>query len=116
MDIEVIQKFCLSLPSATEDIKWDHNLVFSVGGKMFCIASLEPPFQYSFKVEDNQFEELILKDGFMPAPYMAKAKWVLVTNPAKLNNKEWTKAIRKSYELVRAKLSKKVRIELGISN
>ena len=67
MDIEEIQKLCLSLPSATEDIKWEHDLVFSVGGKMFCMVALTPPFKYSFKVSDGEFEELILKNGFVPA-------------------------------------------------
>ncbi|HVG41399.1 MAG TPA: MmcQ/YjbR family DNA-binding protein [Chitinophagaceae bacterium] len=35
MDIEEIQKLCPDFLSATEDIKWDNDLVFSVGGKMF---------------------------------------------------------------------------------
>ena len=30
--------FCRSLPGATEDIKWEHDLIFSVGGKMFAGA------------------------------------------------------------------------------
>ena len=114
MDIEKLQKFCISLPSVTEDIKWEHDLVFSIGGKMFCVASLNPPFTYSFKVNDEEFEELILKEGFLPAPYMARAKWVLVEDVTKLNKKEWEAALKKSYQLVAAKLTKKLRIELGI--
>lgn len=114
MDIEFLRKFCLSLPATTEDVKWDNDLVFSVGGRMFCVASLDAPFKCSFKVEDEVFEELSNKDGFMPAPYMARAKWVLVRNPSKLNKKEWQQYIRQSYELVKTKLTKKQRIELGI--
>jgi predicted DNA-binding protein (MmcQ/YjbR family) len=114
MEIEVLRKFCLSLSAATEDIKWGNDLVFSVGGKMFCVSSLEQPYKFSFKVSDEEFEELSNTDGFMPAPYMARAKWVLVTNPSRLNKKERERYIRESYEIVKMKLTKKLREQLGI--
>jgi len=114
MNIELLQKYCLSLPSVTEDIKWEHDLVFSIGGKMFCVASLEPPFTFSFKVPDDEFEELILKEGLKPAPYMARAKWILVEKATIRTTKEWEKSIKISYELVSAKLTKKVKTELGL--
>ena len=114
MEIEQLRKYCLSLPAATEDVKWGADLVFSVGGKMFCVASLDPPFKCSFKVKDEEFEELSVKEGFAPAPYMARARWVLVTQPSKLNKKEWEAYIKQSYEMVKAKLTKKERAALGI--
>jgi len=116
MDLETIRKFFLPLPAATEDIKWGNDLVFSVGGKMFCVASLEPPFKCSFKVKDEEFEELSTTEGFLPAPYMARAKWVLATQPAKLNKKEWEHYIKQSYEIVKMKLTKKIRQQLGIDS
>jgi predicted DNA-binding protein (MmcQ/YjbR family) len=114
MDIETLQEICSLLPAVTEDIKWENDLVFSVGEKMFCAASLKPPFTFSFKVRDEEFEELSNQDGFIPAPYAARAKWVLVTNPSKLTKKEYENYIKGSYELVKAKLTKKLRKELGI--
>ena len=114
MNIEDLRKLCSSLPAVTEDIKWGNDLVFSIGGKMFCAASLELPFTCSFKVKDEEFEELSNRNGFIPAPYSAKAKWVLVTDPSKLNKSEWKKYIKQSYELVKGKLTKKLRNELGI--
>jgi predicted DNA-binding protein (MmcQ/YjbR family) len=114
MEIDTLRKFCLSLTAVTEDVKWGNDLVFSVGEKMFCAASLQPPFKYSFKVRDEEFEELSNTDGFLPAPYLARAKWILVTNPSKLNKKDWERYIRQSYELVKMKLTKKVREQLGI--
>jgi predicted DNA-binding protein (MmcQ/YjbR family) len=114
MNIETLQKICLSLPAVTEDIKWGNDLVFSVGGKMFCVAGLEPPFKSSFKVEDEEFEALCNREGFSPAPYMARAKWVLVGPDAGLSKKEWESFIKQSYELVKSKLTKKVRKELKI--
>lgn len=114
MDIEQLQHFCLSLPVATEDVKWDNDLVFSVGDKMFCVASLEPPFKVSFKVPDDVFEEMTSQPGMVPAPYMARAKWVLVTNPSLFNKTEWEAYVTQSYNLVKARLTKKLRAELGI--
>lgn len=50
----------------------------------------------------------------MPAPYMARAKWILVTDPSRLNKKEWERYIKQSYEMVKMKLTKKVREELKL--
>ena len=110
----MLRKICSSLPAVTEDIKWGNDLVFSVGDKMFCVASLEPPFSSSFKVHEDEFDELSNQNGCMPAPYMARAKWVLVTDPSKLNKKEWERYVKQSYELVKIKLTKKLREKPGI--
>ncbi|HYV53151.1 MAG TPA: MmcQ/YjbR family DNA-binding protein [Chitinophagaceae bacterium] len=114
MNIEMLREICSSLTAVTEDVKWGNDLVFSVGDKMFCVASLEPPFSCSFKVPDDEFDELSNQNGFMPAPYMARAKWVLATDPSNLNKKEWERYIKQSYELVKIKLTKKLREKLGI--
>ncbi|MBD0294663.1 MAG: MmcQ/YjbR family DNA-binding protein [Flavisolibacter sp.] len=114
MHTEQLQAFCLKLPAVTEDIKWGNDLVFSVGGKMFCVLALESPFRCSFKVRDHEFEELITQPYFIPAPYMARAKWVQVTDLNSVTSKAWEQFINQSYELVKTKLTKKVRQELGI--
>ena len=114
MDIEMLRKICSSLRAVTEDVKWGNDLVFSVGDKMFCAASLEPPFSCSFKVPDEEFDEISNRNGFTPAPYMARAKWVLVTDPSKLNKKDWERFLKQSYELIKIKLTKKLREKLGI--
>jgi predicted DNA-binding protein (MmcQ/YjbR family) len=114
MDIEQLRSFCLKLKGVTEDIKWDNDLVFTIGSKMFCVAALDPPFKCSFKVADDEFEELSNQPGFIPAPYLARNKWVLVRNPSVMNKKEWERRVKESYELVKSKLTKKLRAELGI--
>jgi predicted DNA-binding protein (MmcQ/YjbR family) len=114
MDIDQLRAYCLSLPAVTEDVKWETNLVFSVGGKMFCMAGLESPLKFSFKVADEHFEELGNREGFKPAPYLARAKWVLVLVPSKLHTGEWKDFIKQSFELVKAKLPKKIKAELNI--
>jgi predicted DNA-binding protein (MmcQ/YjbR family) len=81
---------------------------------MFCVAALDQPFKCSFKVPDEVFEEISNKEGFIPAPYIARAKWVLVTQPSRLTKQAWEAHIQHSYELVKLKLTKKLRQELGI--
>src|SRR5688572_5831177 len=114
MNVDYLRQFSNSLPGVTEDVKWVKDLCFSIGGKMFCVTSLEGPFSVSFKVKDEEFDELCAKPGFEPAPYMARAKWVLVTGTASLKKKEWEYYIRQSYDLVSSKLTKKARKDLGI--
>ena len=114
-DIDQLRAYCLLLPALTEDIKWGNDLVFSIGNKMFCAAGLEQPLKFSFKVKDEDFEELSSREGFTPAPYLARAKWVLVTQPSRLKANEWKELIRGSYELVKNKLPKKIRTELNIN-
>ena len=114
MNVEALRKICLSFPGATESIKWGNDLVFSVGEKMFCVTSFEEAFKCSFKVPDDAFEELSVRPGFAAAPYLARAKWVLVSNEAGLAKDEWPQFLKQSYELVANKLTKKQRSMLNI--
>jgi len=114
MDVETLRKICLSFTAATESIKWGNDLVFSVGDKMFCATSFEEPFKCSFKVADDKFEETSIREGFMPAPYLARAKWVMVSNEAGLSKEEWKQFLKQSYDLVAGKLTKKQRSLLKI--
>ena len=97
MDHESLRKFCLSLPSVTEDIKWGADLCFCIGEKMFCVTGLQQPFQASFKVKDDEFDELTTRNGIVPAPYVARYKWILITDPSVLKKKDWEHYIKQSY-------------------
>jgi predicted DNA-binding protein (MmcQ/YjbR family) len=110
-DIRTISK---RLPHTTEDVKWGADLCFSIGGKMFCVTGTEGPFGVSFKVPDEDFEEVSQRKGFKPADYVARYKWVTVTEANAVSRKELERLIRTSYDLVSAKLPKKVRRELGM--
>jgi predicted DNA-binding protein (MmcQ/YjbR family) len=115
MTVEDIQGICKALPAVTEDIKWGNDLVFSVGGKMFCVAGLnQSPTTASFKVTDEQFDEMCDRPGFKPAPYVAKYKWVWLDDISKMNKAEWKKYIKQSYELVKEKLPAKIKKQLQI--
>jgi predicted DNA-binding protein (MmcQ/YjbR family) len=108
MNIEELRTFCLGLPAVAEDIKWGNNLVFSVAGKMFCLSDLDPPMRVSFKVPEEEFNELTSMADIIQAPYFARMKWVTVLEENRLSRKEWEHYLRQSYELVKAKLPKKV--------
>ena len=115
MDIETLGDLCRSLPAVTEDVKWGKDLCFSVAGKMFCVAGLEGPLTVSFKVRDEEFDELSSSPGMCPAPYVARYKWVLVEDVNKLNRKQWEHYVKQSYELVRSKLPKKLAKQHGLA-
>ncbi len=115
MNIEDIQHICGQLPDVTEDIKWEHDLVFSIGGKMFCVIGLDQsPTTASFKVNDEEFEEMCTWPGFKPAPYVAKYKWVWTEDISKMKKEMSKKHIQQSYNLVKNKLSAKLKKQLGL--
>ncbi len=113
MNIEELREFCLSLPSVTEDVKWEDNLVFSVAGKIFCLSGLTPPLQVALKVPKDQFDELTLSDDIVQASHFARRQWMTVMNENRFSRAEWERYICQSYEMVKAKLPKKVREGIG---
>src|SRR5436190_963239 len=108
MNIELLQSICKKLPGVTEDIKWGNDLCFSVATKMFCVAGLAAPLTVSFKVKDEEFNVMTSKDGIVPAPYVARYKWILVENVNVLTKKEWEFYVQQSYSLIKNKLPKKL--------
>lgn len=115
MDIEDIRTICSQFPGASESIKWGHDLVFGMGTKMFCVVGLdESPTSVSFKVTDEEFEEMCTRPGFKPAPYVAKYKWVFIDDISRMKKSEWKHYITQSYHLVKEKVPAKVKKQLGL--
>jgi len=112
MNIELLRNICTQLPDVTEDIKWGSDLCFLIGEKMFCVTDLNPPLRVSLKVTDEEFAELSNSRGIIPAPYVARYKWIFVEDTNRFNDKEWEHYIVQSYNLVKAKLPKKVLAQL----
>ena len=104
---------CAALPGVTQDVKWGEDLVFSVGSKMFAVTRTDGSNIFSFKVDDDRFLELTDRPGIIPAPYLARAKWVQITDPKALTNAEAIALLERSYQLIFAKLTKKLRQEIG---
>jgi len=115
MNEAVLRKLTAAWPGVEAGIKWDDDLVFTVAGKMFCVTCIRGPHEgsVSFKVEDERFLEFTERPGFIPAPYMARAHWVQVASAKVLPAAELRELIRRSYELVRSRLTKKAQRELA---
>jgi predicted DNA-binding protein (MmcQ/YjbR family) len=114
MTLESLRKFCKRLPHITEDIKWGHDLCFLIGGKMFAVASLDKAEGHcvAFKCTPEEFAELVEVSGIIPAPYMARNHWVMLERFDALRDAEIEDYVRKSYEMVKAKLTKSALAEL----
>ena len=115
MDAQQLEAYCGQWPGVVSSIKWEDDLVFTVAGKMFVVTGLHGPHRsrISFKVESDRFLELTDQPGMMPAPYMARAFWISITEPERFKRAEIEAFVRRSYELVRGGLSKKMQAKLG---
>jgi predicted DNA-binding protein (MmcQ/YjbR family) len=111
-----IEKFCLALPAATLVVQWGGMRVYKVGGKMF--AMLGPPEQKPcelyFKVGDASFYILIHTPRIVPAPYLARAQWVMMQRLDALPARDLKGYLAQAHALVAAKLPRKTRAMLGL--
>ena len=114
MNIDQLRKICLGFPGVTEQIQWGDDLLFKVGGKMFAVIPLEPARQWlTLKADPEEFVELTERSGIVPAPYLARAKWISIETNQTLDSREVESLLRKSYELVFAKLPRGMRESLA---
>jgi predicted DNA-binding protein (MmcQ/YjbR family) len=115
MDEQDLRAMVQGWPGAAAEVKWEDDLVFSVAGKMFMVLCLRGTTagSLSFKVEEHRFLELTERPGFVPAPYLARARWVQLAGHARVPAAELQVLLRNSYELVRARLPKGTRRGLG---
>jgi predicted DNA-binding protein (MmcQ/YjbR family) len=116
MNVDWLRELCLSFPGVTEQIQWGNDLLFKVGGKMFAAAPLEPaPVCLSFKASPESFAELTERPHIIPAPYLARAQWVALEFTDAVPRNELAGLLRESYDLVVARLPKKIRESLSSS-
>jgi len=109
MDIEKLRNYCLSLPHSSEDVKWEKDLCFCIGGKIFAVTGLgDGHDSASFKAGKEKFEELTALEGVDPAPYLARYKWVVAKFSA-LTDEQWKHYLTKSYEFVLEGLPAKIK-------
>jgi predicted DNA-binding protein (MmcQ/YjbR family) len=114
MNIDQLRQLCLSFPGTTEQVQWGNDLVFKVARKMFAVTALEPARVWiSLKADPEQFLDLTERPGVIPAPYLARAKWIAIESPDSIPQSEVTALLRKSYDLVVEKLSRKARESLA---
>jgi predicted DNA-binding protein (MmcQ/YjbR family) len=110
-----IDAFCSKLPGATRTVQWEGVTVFKVGGKMFCLIA--PPdhsvARISFKCAPEHYDALSRSEGFRPAPYLARAKWVALDDPKVLSPAETKAYLKRAHAVIAGALPRKKRVELG---
>ncbi|WP_146345971.1 MmcQ/YjbR family DNA-binding protein [Falsiphaeobacter marinintestinus] len=109
--------FCASFRASTHVVQWGNADVWKVGGKVFAICGWNDGADaFTFKVSDLAFEILSDMPGLRPAPYMASRglKWVQQYGSPGLSDPELKQHIAASYDMVVAKLKKKLRLDLGL--
>ena len=110
MHIDELRELCLSFPGATEQTVWEGDLTFKVANKMFAHTVLEvAPVWLSFKCSPENFAEFTERPGIIPAPYLARASWVALESHQAMDHAEAQLLLRNSYDLVLAKLPRRIR-------
>ncbi len=107
-----VEFLAFALPAVTKVVQWGGSDVYKIGGKVFAICGLSEAL--SFKVTEIGF--MVLTDEGGPgrqAPYLAKGAWVAVDLEG-VEAEEAAGWIATSHELVAAKLTRKLRAELGL--
>ncbi len=109
--------YCQALKSTTNVIQWGGASVWKVGGKIFAICSVwgaDCHEKISFKCSEHSFHILCELSGIIPAPYLARAKWVQVQHENALSDEDLKSYIQTAYEIVTAKLTRADRKALGL--
>ena len=93
--------------------QWDSH-VAKVGDKVFAVLGEREDWRLVVKCSEESFEILTSLEGIAQAPYFAKRKWVSIGDHSPLEEEELQHYVRRSYELVAAGLTKRLRAEFGI--
>jgi predicted DNA-binding protein (MmcQ/YjbR family) len=113
MTRDEIEAIAFALPAVTKVVQWGDSNVYKVGGKVF--AMCHPAGGLSFKVTDIGF--VVLTEAGGPgrqAPYCAKGQWVAVDIDG-LDPQDAQGWIATAHSLISAKLTRKLRAELGLA-
>jgi predicted DNA-binding protein (MmcQ/YjbR family) len=105
------------LPAAELVYQWGDASVGKVGGKIFAIFSPGADNGMggiSFKCSETSFHMLPELEGVRPAPYLARAKWVLVVRGAELSDKDIAAYTAQAHRLIAEKLPGRIRNEIGL--
>ncbi|WP_417461452.1 MmcQ/YjbR family DNA-binding protein [Kordiimonas sp.] len=125
MTREEFDEYCKALKATTHVVQWGGASVWKVGGKIFAICSNwgsddkrsdadDAASRISFKCSDLSYQILCELEGIVPAPYLARAKWVQLQSADALSNDDLKSYIADAHGIIAAKLTKKMQAELGL--
>ena len=117
MTRDEFDRYCASLKATTNVIQWVGSSVWKVGGKIFAICSIwgeGRDDKISFKCADMRFEILCELPGIIPAPYLARGKWVQLSVSDALTDDDIRSYVSDAHAIIAAKLTKIKQRELGL--
>lgn len=109
------EHFVATLPATTLVRQWRDDSVAKVGGKIFALLDRDPGEVWC-KVSDISYQILTEMPGIRPAPYFARASWVAISLESGFGNDEIEAYLVEAHRLIAARLSRKLRRELGIEH
>ena len=116
MNIEHLLDHCMAKKGVEETFPFGPDtLVFKVMGKMFALISLSNPNQVNLKC--NPEKAIDYRANFMavfPAFHMSKSHWNTVQFNEDVSDSLILEMVNDSYNLVIAKLTKKLKSELDL--
>jgi predicted DNA-binding protein (MmcQ/YjbR family) len=110
--VAAFMRYIGTLPATTIVQQWD-GFVAKVGGKVFALIG-DAGTPIVFKVTEISFDGLTTLEGVGQAAYFAKRAWVSVGKGSPLSDAELKAYIKASHGMIAAKLTKKLRAELGL--
>ena len=115
MDIESFRVYCLAKAGVTEELPFDNQtLVFKVMGKMFALTDVDLFASINLKCDPE--EAAVLREQYsavIPGYHMSKKHWNTVMMDGSVSDALVRQWIDNSYDLVAAKLPKKLQEELA---
>ncbi|WP_108820001.1 MmcQ/YjbR family DNA-binding protein [Pseudovibrio sp. Alg231-02] len=112
--------YCKSLVGTSNVIQWGNASVWKVGGKIFAICSNwgedRPEMEgikISFKCSELSYQILTEQEGIIPAPYLARAKWVQIETAQAMADEDIKDYVREAHSIIARKLTKKLQKEIG---
>ncbi len=114
MNVENLRIVCLKFPGVTESFPFDETtLVFKVMGKMFALMNLDGPLSINLKCDPDEAIDLRERYSFvLPGYHMNKQLWNTIMVDEMTPDDLIIQWVKDSYELIVAKLTKKLRAEL----
>lgn len=117
MTRDEFNEFCKALKATTNVVQWGGASVWKIGGKIFAICSSWGEGQHpkiSFKCSDLSYSMLPQQPGIIPAPYLARAKWVQIEEAGAMSDEEIKAYIKMAYTIIGWKLTKAQRKSLEL--
>jgi predicted DNA-binding protein (MmcQ/YjbR family) len=113
MNIESYRAYCINKKGVTEEFPFDsQTLVFKVMGKMFALTDVDLFRSINLKCDPDRSLELREKYAAITAGFhMNKLHWNTIEMDGSLSDRFVEELIDHSYDLVVAKLPKKIKNE-----